>query len=231
MKILRKDLQENEKQKVEYTIEKTDTSVKLGFKLQRFGKDYENEVELNLEKYTGKIWEIDLIETDVPTAISIYPIFENHSFGGALPNKTLGRTDIRIARVAIGDDCVVQLAHSSAEIEGFENIIMDSEKSSVGHLIAHSETAKSVVEKAKLRSELLTQIDIRNSIAYLEAQVDALTRLILDLTNENAMAILQEADKYSTLESKGLEKLLKEIEHKKDVREKQAEYYKATQGA
>ena len=74
----------------------------------------------------------------------------------------------------------------------------------------------------------MKSVDIYNTVTYLESQVDALTRLILQLTNSNSEAakILRKADKYSVLDIKDKDKILQELEtDKKNVRDMQKEYY------
>ena len=75
---------------------------------------------------------------------------------------------------------------------------------------------------------MMKSVDIYNTVTYLESQVDALTRLVLQLTNSNSEAakILRKADKYSVLDIKNEDKILQEFEtDKKNVRDMQKEYY------
>ena len=85
-----------------------------------------------------------------------------------------------------------------------------------------------LVAVARLKSDMLGKIDQRDSVAYLEAQVDVLTRLFIQLHPElkgDLIEILRCADERSVLNMKNKARLLKEFEHKADVRKVQADFY------
>lgn len=87
---------------------------------------------------------------------------------------------------------------------------------------------KNRAEHFNKKCDVMKSVDIYNTVTYLESQVDALTRLILQLTNSNSEAakILRKADKYSVLDIKDKDKILQELEtDKKNVRDMQKEYY------
>lgn len=81
------------------------------------------------------------------------------------------------------------------------------------------------------RNDIIEDIDIYNTVAYLEAQVDALTRLVLKLTDKDTdeVNILKEADKYSVLDIKTTDNMIKEFrEDKGNARKKQTAFYTTT---
>lgn len=83
-------------------------------------------------------------------------------------------------------------------------------------------------KKRTYKMELMQKVDIYNTIAYLEAQVDVLTRIILSNKaghDENLIDSLEKADKYSVLNIKPREYVNQEFDAKKKMRELQEEYY------
>ena len=81
------------------------------------------------------------------------------------------------------------------------------------------------------RNDIIEDIDIYNTVAYLEAQVDALTRLVLKLTDKDTdeVNILKEADKYSVLDIKTTDNMIKEFkEDKGNARKRQTAFYTTT---
>ena len=80
---------------------------------------------------------------------------------------------------------------------------------------------------------MLGNLDSFNSLAYLEVQVDALTRALLQLQesgkiSEDIVDLLQVGDKASVLNVKTLEKCEEEItKHKTNVRNLQKKFYDA----
>lgn len=87
-------------------------------------------------------------------------------------------------------------------------------------------------DKFILKQELLKNIDIYDSIAYLEAQIDVLMDIIIkaDIIPTSQLSeynnFLEAANKNSVLTVKSKEMLKKEIEHKSLIRKLQKSYYK-----
>ena len=236
MKLLRRKSQPDEVLKIEYKIQKEDSVLHIEFTTLRFGESYTGKLDFDMKNYAGRVMEIDLIEDDNPTTISIVPVFENYNFGGSLPNRSLGSGDIRVLRIAIeedGENGVIQLTKPHPAIDGFEDIVMDTKsKTMPAYLAEHSEAARRLIERVKRKTSLLTEIDFRDSLSYLEAQVDCLVEILLKGDkSEEALEVLKRARNYSVLNSKSKDKLLGEIEHKENVRAKQRKYYAAVESS
>ena len=230
MKILYKKAKETDS-KTTYSVTFADNVLTVGFEINRHGETFKSSQVFDITTIAGRIMEIAVIETDVPNAVISFPVFENNSWGNKHPSKTLSKGDVRIARVAVdenGKDWVVQLARPTEEVAGFDNFKKPEGITEVAFFMQHSETVKERVERSKRKSALFNNVDTSDSIAYLEAQIDALTRYILSEKQDiNALTVLQEAEKRSVMDSKPLHKLLQEFEHKANVREQQAQYYEA----
>lgn len=102
-------------------------------------------------------------------------------------------------------------------------------KSYIVQLMEHSDFCKKKIEKyiAK-RENIIEWADIYNTVTYLESQVDALTRLVLQLTNKECdeTNILKEADKHSVLDIKTIDNIKNEfIEDKANARKRQTNFY------
>lgn len=153
--------------------------------------------------------------------------------------STGGRNDwyYPVLNFAVNEDAsevILFFRNPTYELEGY-----DCEKIDVGmhkegyvqRLMDNSDFCKRKIMAYKSKHDgVITQLDIYDTVAYLESQVDALTRLVLklasELNNTDEYVLLQEADKYSVMDSKTLENLVKEIkEDKANVRKLQSGFY------
>lgn len=116
-----------------------------------------------------------------------------------------------------------------------ENIVVDECVTKAGALRNFSQFYYDKAERYKLKYQLISKIDIYNTISYLEAQVDSLTKLVLSLLDkekltdeekDNLSNILAESDKFSVLDNKPVNDILKEFSSKKLAREVISEYRK-----
>lgn len=101
--------------------------------------------------------------------------------------------------------------------------------SHITRLVEHSNFCKEKISRYRVKNETVVRwVDVYDTVSYLEAQVDALTRLVLKLTNQQGdeIAILKEADKYSVLDIKPIENIVHEFkEDKANARTKQTAFY------
>lgn len=108
----------------------------------------------------------------------------------------------------------------------------DKNKSFVHHISEASEFVKSRVDRYyEKRKDIIEDVDIYNTVAYLESQVDALTRLVLQLANNDCdeVNLLKEADKYSVLDIKTTDNMIREFEEDKgNARKRQTAFYTTT---
>ena len=92
------------------------------------------------------------------------------------------------------------------------------------------------MRKRKIKEDIIIKNDIYNSISYLEAQLDAVTKLLLailkkyniDLSDTelaNAMFAVSKANRYSVLNIKSIDKSIRKFENKKQMRENYTKKY------
>lgn len=130
-------------------------------------------------------------------------------------------------------DIIIALLKPYHEIEGFYNVEMDNTKTVLGAFVDNSEWFANKYALIRKKATLLNTTDVYKSVSYLEAQVDVLTRALLEVIDKNNTMydVLKQADKYSVLDMKPVEDISKEfIENKANFRKMQEEYYSALHG-
>ena len=141
--------------------------------------------------------------------------------------------EYKLCRVSIAPDCkdiVIFLEKATDYIyPDANNVVFPKDAITKTQIIQqYSPFYKERCDYIHKKVTMMKSVDIYNTVAYLESQVDALTRLVLQLTNSNSESakILRKADKYSVLDIKNEDKILQEFEtDKKNVRDMQKEYY------
>ena len=153
--------------------------------------------------------------------------------------STGGRDDYYypILNFAINEDAsevVLFFRAPTYELEGYDCELIDvglEKKGYIQRLMDNSEFCRRKILAYKTKHEgIVKEVDIYDTVTYLEAQVDALTRLVLALASNmndtDEYNLLKEADKYSVLDMKTLDNLVKEIkEDKGNVRKLQSKLY------
>ena len=194
----------------------------------------EKQFLLNLKDYAGLCIEVTLQQLDEKNKLVICPAFTTYSYANRLANKVIGGADKRVLRIFInetGDDCdVLLMIESTKEVPNFENVLIPFGLTYAQIMVNHSKYGKTIYDKVKKKSALLGNLDNGNSIAYLEAQVDVLTRYVLnkhmnDIDDEELRAILIAANEHSILDIKSKDKLIEEMTHKAHTRQEQLKYY------
>lgn len=195
------------------------------------------DINVDLKKWVGKLLECRIMMTDKGYEVIYYNPLKNYAIGNGMPNATDNRVDtrLRIFRVFVNkdiDDSIIQIFFGHEEIEGFENIIEDGDvRLRMQNLMRRDKNARKYLKKFRLKCDMLGVVDQRDSVSYLEAQVDILTRLVLKLHNDSSdslVQILKQADEQSVLAIKGEDALSKEfLEKKAWVRTVQKDYYEA----
>ena len=141
--------------------------------------------------------------------------------------------EYKLCRVSIAPDCkdiVIFLEKATDYIcPDANNVVVPKDIITKTQIIQqYSPFYKERCDYIHKKVTMMKSVDIYNTVTYLESQVDALTRLVLQLTNSNSEAakILRKADKYSVLDIKDEDNILQEFEtDKKNVRDMQKEYY------
>ena len=193
-----------------------------------------NRFTLNIKDFSNSCVEVTLQRLEDPNTLVICPAFSNYAYANRLANRTLGPDDKRILRIFInesGSDCdIFLMSNYPVEVPNFENIVILPGKTYTQVMSEYSVYGKNILDKVKKKSSLLGNLDNGNSIAYLEAQVDVLTRYVLnkhmnDIDDEELRAILIAANEYSVLDIKSKDKLIEEMTHKAHTRQEQLKYY------
>ncbi|WP_298563116.1 hypothetical protein [uncultured Phascolarctobacterium sp.] len=103
-------------------------------------------------------------------------------------------------------------------------------KSYILHLMEHSDFCKRKIENYVQKRENITEwVDIYDTVTYLESQVDALTRLVLKMSENrksDEVDILKSADRFSVLDIKTADNIKNEFEKDKaNARKRQDNFY------
>ena len=230
MIVIRKPLQKGQSPEIEYGIVKTDDGISISFK--GVVRDCEIDKTLNLpfNTYKGKVLQVSLQWT-YTCELRVSPMYEMTSrYYSASANQN---EEYKLCRVSIAPDCkdiVIFLEKATDYIcHDANNVVFPKDAITKTQIIQqYSPFYKERCDYIHKKVTMMKSVDIYNTVTYLESQVDALTRLVLQLTNSNSEAakILRKADKYSVLDIKNEDKILQEFEtDKKNVRDMQKEYY------
>lgn len=187
---------------------------------------FEDTIVLDLTDKQEVAYEIMLRESNKPGELSIYPIFDYVDRTTRL--KNVQYSGKKIARIVLDSNIIwVYLAIPCDEVSGFENELIDNSQSSTGILLSKCNWLKTHYSKLSTKANLINTIDSNRSLAYLEAQVDILTRILISLAPEsNLLQILKLADTYSVLNIKPLADISNEFSHNKSkLRDRQEIYY------
>lgn len=242
MKIIYNPLKENQKSDISYWIKNTDDSVTIGFNTKYENITVDKSATINFADYKGRVVQITLQTIWEPGTVCISPMYEMSSRYMEIQNKK--NDAVTIARVFVPnkeEDVLVLLEQSCNYTQPFDAVgieCVEFDKNKItksGIMQSLSPEFLEITKRHEQKQHIISRIDIYNSITYLESQVDALTSLVLNLvqnatlTDEErtkACNVLTEAKKYSVLDIKDIDKVLKEIDIDKNaVREMQKELY------
>ncbi len=192
-------------------------------------------IDLNL--WCGKLIDVILTTTDNGHEIVVYDRLKNYAIGNGMPDQPEkgGMTSRKLFSIAVHetiDNSIIQIRQGHEEIEGFENIVEDGDITLHLFNLKNRELfADKLTQLARWKADKLGSIDQRDSVSYLEAQVDILTRLVLRLhpdSTDELVALLQKADEHSVLNIKNMDSIAEEFDEKKAlVRTAQKDYYDA----
>lgn len=221
-----------EEYKAPYQITYEDNRLLITVSTKFKSKDVELSIPINLQEQDSKLLELMIKENIESVNLTCYEIFKYVDVVTGTRNIKLDGS--KIARVLIDkeqDICYVMLFLKTKDIDGFENILQDKNLSSTGMLQSVCPWFKQRCADIERKRALINNIDIYKSIAYLEAQVDLLTRLAIQYAPKSELiSLLEIADKYSVLNNKPSEDVKSEFEvNKADFRKKQERYYERVQ--
>lgn len=197
------------------------------------------DIDIDLNRWVGQLVEFRITMTEKGFELIHFNQLKNYAIANGMPAYSDSRRDLRcrVFRVFVNeniDDSIIQILYGHEAIEGFEDIVEDGDvELRMYNLIRRDAGADYALKMARLKSAMLGVVDQRDSVSYLEAQVDILTRLVLELHKDDGRPltqILRKADEYSVLNIKSEEALTNEFMNKKAwVRTVQKDYYDAKQ--
>lgn len=186
-------------------------------------------IDFNLEDYRGKVVQAEMVNFKDRGEIMIHSLYTTADY--ALDGMDSRFEPRPIARLALNEDGTDGIFHVLGHVEKPPDNINLAERDVQTCLpVFLSEKCpyfKTVFEKFLSKKNIADNIDIRDSLAYIEAQLDALTRIVLELVKDDSEArrILAKADESSILNIKPEEKLLNEFGHKEKLRTYQQTFY------
>lgn len=195
-------------------------------------KTIPNNVQVDIKNFKGGFVDIVSMSLEEPNSIFVIPSYTSFSYANRLRKQVLSSTDKRLFTIMVNDDgtdCDILICPlvSSANLP----IIRPKESSTYSKIFTSlSDIGSTNFERYKSKSLLLGNVYIEDSVAYLEAQIDILTRFIIakfgnDPLLQEYLDVLSLADSFSILDIKPKKNLLEEMNHKNKVREEQTSYY------
>lgn len=216
--------------KVIYNIEETDLELKFTFNCNFFGNNKVLSCSFNKNESKGKCYQVNFYRFDTDGELLITEAFKSLSSDDF--SKSGSSSSVKgLLKLVIDPegDIVVFLVQRYKAIDGFDCIEVDTKtKSIIGYLCEHNSWFANYFQLYRKKGEFLKQVDVYNSVSYLEAQVDVLTRALLELLPDgnSYKEVLRKADSYSVLNIKPIEDIDKEFtESKKKFRDNQEGYY------
>ena len=186
-------------------------------------------IDFNLDDYRGKVVQAEMVNFKDRGEIMIHSLYTTADY--ALDGMDSRFEPRPIARLALNEDGTDGIFHVLGHVEkppdNINLVERDVQTCLPVFLSEKCPFFKAVFEKFLSKKHIADNIDIRDSLAYIEAQLDALTRIVLELVPDDSEArrILAKADESSILNIKPEEKLLSEFEHKEKIRTYQQAFY------
>lgn len=180
----------------------------------------------------SKVYDVFFKETTGYDSIDIIDMFEYCDRNGFDINNN---RDKKIMRVIIDDksDVYIIFHYQSLDIKGVENITMTKGKPSSYYARKYCVWFEELQKRVSKKYKMVKHLDCYASISYLEAQVDILTRILLNTLDKDSeyYNVLKKADEKSVLNIKPSDDLINEfIEQKSKVRKYQEQYYEVLNG-
>ena len=160
----------------------------LKISFTRFGREYTRTKRFNYADYKGKAIQVNIQNTEFVMEMTDYEIFSYVDKYANVKNSQSRRSVFDVARIVFDEDCeniIILFKYHTNEIANVERIPFDYiNYTGVGMLKKHSEFFKQLHDKYVNKAKMIIQVDQYNSLSYLEAQVDTLTRIIKLLINK-----------------------------------------------
>ena len=195
------------------------------------------DIDVDLNKWVGKVVEARVVMSELGYEVLVYDSLKNYSIANGMPgaSEVRSHTKQRLFRIFVHenlDESTLQIFKGHEAIPGFEDIVEDGDPQlRMYNFVRRDPELEHAMKLYRLKSAMLGEVDQRDSMSYLEAQVDILTRVILAVLPDNKdvlVELLRKADARSVLNIKDRASLEKEFVVKKDwVRKVQKDYYEA----
>lgn len=185
-------------------------------------------VSFSIYDTRGKVIQADLVNFSDRGELKIHELYHIADFSlDGIDARFYPRPLCRLSVSEDGTDSIMHIFGNVSDSGGVEMVERTWQQNIVVFLSEKSPFYASKFEEFKKKKKITDSTDIRDSLAYLDAQVDALTRIVLALVPDDSEArrILARAEEASILDIKSEEKLLAEFEHKQKVREAQKAFY------
>lgn len=193
-------------------------------------------ITINYAEHDDTVLQVNLRDTTVLCDIEAVPIMQYVQHDSANINLDGGtaRNALDLLRIVVdvANNEVFIAMRNSAEVEllGCEYVEVDTTVSVTGELVRLSRCFAKHHAAYICKAKLINVIDNYDSLSYMEAQLDVLTKLVLALAqnqpaNAEHITMLTAADTHSVLNVKTAAKLIAEFNHKAKLRELQVKYY------
>lgn len=202
-------------------------TVKFNIPNQEFGKDVVYDGEIKIEKVPGTVKDLIYRNSTNKAYTKNYLIVS--PYNPFFQFQIAEGQGYYFGRLVVDEEnnAYLYLRGRCKSVIGGEPYEMPLGESSLVFMKRKFEGVKKILSNLCAKEGFLNDIDPLESLSYLEAQVDLLTRIILNSDIEIApelKKILKKADYSSILNSDSSEKLLKKMAEKAQFRQKQMSY-------
>lgn len=184
------------------------------------------DIEFNLDVVPNTVLELYYNTGGKKSFVRDYTIVNPYIPLSGVPNEET--TYVGRVHVLSDGNIVIYIRSHYDNIDGVENVILEEGQSSISAMNEQYPEINQLHKDITTKRDFLNDIDTLDSISYLEAQVDLLTKIILDsgiIKNDEFNEVLQDADTVGIYRYNDKEKLLNKIKDKKAFRKLQLKYY------
>ena len=204
-----------------------DVTVKFNIPNQEFGKDVVYSGEISIEKVPGTIKDLIYRNSTKKAYTKNYLIVS--PYNPFFQFQIAEGQGYYFGRLVVDEDgnAYLYLRGRCKSVIGEEQCHMPLDVSSLVYMRQNFEGVQKVISNLQEKEKFLNDVDPLETLTYLEAQVDTLTRVILNSGIEidpDLKSILQKADENSILNHDAQSKLLNKMVEKGQFREKQIQY-------
>ena len=198
--------------------------------------DYEKPFSFDLSEWKGKLIDVFFTGTNYGWEMTPAYVLKNCAIANGMP-RTITKPGLicNVFRIAVREniaDSVIQLYSPHESLEGFEDIIDEVNTLSFKSIYDNDPYAKELIDHWRKKSDLQSFVDFKDSIAYIDSEVDLIIRFLLRKYPDDAdelLSLLKIADGQSVLGIKDTESLKSDFTDKKATfRAAQRIYHNAT---